>query len=313
MNFTRRDFGKLALAALPAARLAAADWKRQPGLELYTVRDLTAKDYEGTLAKVAEIGYKEVEPATDYGRMEPKQFRAMLDRYGLSAPSTHVGATAGPDLEKQLEGFQIMGIRYTEVRNAPAGGRSGAPGAGRGAGFGAGGGRGRGPTEESVKRQAAQLNEHGRIVKKFGMKMLVHNHTQEFQPFEGGKGRPYDILLAETDPELVAMQLDIGWASVAGQNILEMFHAHPGRFELWHVKDARGIKLMTPEMPQSERQRSAMLVPVGEGEIDYKTIFANADLAGLKHYCVEQDNAADWGDSVAAARASYERLMKILG
>jgi sugar phosphate isomerase/epimerase len=296
MNLTRRDWGKLALAALPAARLLAADWKKQPGLELYTVRDLTAKDYEGTVAKVAEIGYKEVEPATDYAGMEPKFFRAMLDRYGLTAPSTHVPATEGPDLETQLEGFAIMGIRYTEIRSAPQG---------RGAR--------RGPSEESVKQQAEQLNRHGRLVKKFGMKMLVHNHTMEFQPFEGSALRPYDILLKETDPALVAMQLDIGWASVAGQNILEMFHQHPGRFELWHVKDARGIKLLPPGMPQSERLRAVTLVPVGEGEVDYKSIFAAADLAGMKHYCVEQDNAADWGDSVAAARVSYQRLMKLLG
>lgn len=298
MNFTRRDLGKLALAALPASLLAATDWKKQPGLELYTVRDLLAKDYAGTVAKVAEIGYKEVEPATNYAGMEPKQFRAMLDRYGLTAPTTHVGATEGPDLEKQLEGFQIMGIKYTEVRSAPAQG---------------GGGGQRGPTEDSIKRQAAQLNAHGKIVKKFGMKMLLHNHTMEFQPIEGSALRPYDLLLAETDPSLVAMQLDIGWASAAGQNILEMFHKNPGRFELWHVKDARGIKMMTPQMQQSERQRSAVLVPVGQGEVDYKAIFAVADVAGMKHYCVEQDNAADWGDSVAAARVSYQNLMKILG
>ena len=107
------------------------------------------------------------------------------------------------------------------------------------------------------------------------------------------------------------MQLDIGWASVAGQNIVEMFHKHPGRFELWHVKDAKGIRAMTPEMTQPERQRSAKLVPVGEGEIDYKAIFANASLAGLKHFCVEQDNAID-GDSLAAARTSYENLRRIL-
>ena len=100
--------------------MAAPDWKKQAGLELYTVRDLTAKDYEGTLAKVAEIGYKEVEPATDYGKLEPKAFRAMLDRYGLSAPSTHVPATDGPGLEKELEGFQVMGIKYTEIRSARA-------------------------------------------------------------------------------------------------------------------------------------------------------------------------------------------------
>ena len=90
-----------------------------------------------------------------------------------------------------------------------------------------------------------------------------------------------------------------------------MFRKHPGRFELWHVKDARGIKYMTPQMKQSERQSSAMLVPVGLGEVNYKPIFASAELAGLKHYCVEQDNAADWGDSVAAARVSYRNLMKL--
>src|SRR5438270_12474472 len=95
--------GVLALAggvAGNAAGESAVDWKKQAGLELYTVRDLTAKDYEGTLAKVAGIGYKEVEAATDYNKLEPREFRALLDRYGLSMPSTHVGATAGPDLEK---------------------------------------------------------------------------------------------------------------------------------------------------------------------------------------------------------------------
>ena len=285
--------GTLAFATKTAR---AADWKRQVGLELYTVRDLTAKDYEGTLAKVAEIGYKEVE-ASDFANLEPKQFRAMLDRYGLTMPSTHAGAAAGPDLDKQLEGFRIMGIRYTEVHS----------------GGGGGGGRGAAPTEESVKRTAGELNQNGKLVKKFGMKILVHNHTMEFQPFEGSKLRPYDVLLAETDPALVAMQLDVGWASVAGQDILAMFKTHPGRFELWHVKDAKGIKSMTAQMTQQERQRSAMLVPVGLGEVDYKSIFAAAELAGLKHYCIEQDNAADWGDSVAAARKSYQNLVKMLG
>lgn len=310
----RRTFLKEIAAAAAVAgigKAAATDWKRQMGLELYTVRDLLPKDYEGTLAKVAEIGYKEVEPATNYAGMDPQQFRAMLDRHGLTAPTTHVGATDGPDLEKQLEGFRIMGIRYTEIRGAAGGGGRMAPGAAPAAGAARGGG-GRGPTAESVKRTAAEINQHGQIARKFGMKMLIHNHTQEFQPIGDSSLRPYDILLAETNPELVAMQLDIGWASVAGQNILEMFHKNPGRFELWHVKDARGIKNMTPQMTQAERQRSAMLAPVGQGEVDYKTIFANAELAGLKHYCIEQDNAADWGDSIAAARVSCQNLTKLL-
>lgn len=282
-------------AALWASRTAAAatDWKAQPGIQLYTVRDLFAKDPEGTVAKVAELGFKEVEP-TSYGNMEPKQFRALLDRHGLKAPSTHAGAAAGPNLEKQLEGFQIMGIQYTTISG--------------------GGGGGRGPrTEESTKRSADQQNKNGQIARKFGMKILIHNHTEEFELLEGSKLRMFDVQLAETDPALVTMELDIGWASVAGQNIVELFQKHPGRFELWHVKDAHGTKALPAQATIPERRRAAMLVPIGLGEVDYKTIFANAATAGLKHFYVEQDNAASWGDSMAAAKVSYQNLIKALG
>src|SRR5579862_6396932 len=129
-NTNRRSFLKQIAAYSGALTIAdkiahaAPNWKAQIGLEMYTVRDLAAKDHEGMYAKVAEIGYKEVEPAgAGYGGLEPKQFRAMLDKFGLSMPSTHVGATDGPGLEKELEGFQIMGLKYTEVR----GGGSGTP------------------------------------------------------------------------------------------------------------------------------------------------------------------------------------------
>jgi sugar phosphate isomerase/epimerase len=319
-NNNRREFLKQVAAYSGAVGLAGsfstaagAEWKKQIGLEMYTVRDLMAKDYEGTFAKVAEIGYKEVEPASNgYGNMEPKQFRAMLDRYGLSMPSTHVGATAGPGLEKQLEGFQIMGLKYTEISGGGGGGGAPRPAAAPGGARKAPGGA-QASTEESVKRTAALLNEHGEIAKKFGIKMLYHNHAPEFQAFEGSEKRPYDILLAETDPSLVAMQLDIGWASVAGQNVLEMFKKNPGRFELWHVKDAKGIKALDPHFNQRQRMQGVVLVPVGEGEVDYRPFFANAELAGMKHFCIEQDNAADWGDSMAAARVSFERLSKLLG
>jgi sugar phosphate isomerase/epimerase len=301
--------GAFALAGKVAQ--AAPDWKKQIGLEVYTVRDLMAKDYEGTLAKVAEIGYKEIEPAANgYGNMEPKQFRAMLDRLGLTMPSTHVGATDGPGLEKELEGFQIMGLKYVEVSAA----RSGSGGGGAAKKAKGGAAAPPAPGADAIKRTAEQLNKHGEIVKKFGMKMLYHNHAPEFQPFEeGGAVRPYDILLKETDPALVAMQLDIGWATVAGQNVLEMFKNNPGRFELWHVKDARGIKNLPAGLNQRQRMNGITLVPVGEGEVNCKPIFAQAELAGMKHFCIEQDNAADWGDSMAAAKVSFQNLNKILG
>ncbi|MCC7499016.1 MAG: sugar phosphate isomerase/epimerase [Bryobacterales bacterium] len=286
MNYHRRTFlkqmtgfgGALLLPSLYAK--PASKWLKQPGLELYTVRDLLAKDFEGTIAKVAEIGYREVEPV-GYGNLDPKQFRALLDRYKLTAPSTHAGVTEGPDLEKQLEGQRIMGIKYTEIHPAQGGG-------------------GRGPkTVESVKKSCAEYNRRGKIAKQFGMKILIHNHAGEFKPLENSSKTQYDILLAETDPALIAMQLDIGWAIVAGQDPLALFRNHPGRFELWHVKDVA--------------KDSNRFVPVGQGRVNYRAYFEHARESGLAHYAVEQDNAAEHGaDSMAAAKASIEGLRKIL-
>lgn len=303
--------GALALtggfAPLPAQ--IAPNWKNQIGLELYTVRDLLAKDYEGTIARVAEMGYKEVEPADPYNKMEPKQYRALLDRHKLSMPSTHSGATEGPDLEKQLEGFQIMGIKYTEVRPA----RPGLPAGGSG-GRGAAGAPQRRPamTVESVKHSAGEMNRLGQVVRKFGMKILIHNHSGEFELLEDGRQTQYDVLLAETDPAVVAMQIDIGWAEVAGKNVLQMFRANPGRYELWHVKDAT-VKNLDSKATPLERQRAAKIVPMGEGDIDYKTIFANAHLAGLKYFVIEQDSAGQVsGDALADCKVAYQNLHKIL-
>jgi sugar phosphate isomerase/epimerase len=336
-NLHRRDFLKMTGAAgaawmtgslREALAQSSSDWAKQVGLELFTVRDAMQTDYEGVLAKIASFGYKEVEPASGYNNLAPKDFRAMLDRYGLSAPSTHSGLPPGDTIEARLEGGRIMGFKYIEnlggggggggrgrggAPGAPApGGASGAPPQGRGPGGGGGGGRGA-ATTESVKRQAQTLNENGKLAAKFGMKMIVHNHTMEFAPLgDKPEMRPYDVLLAETDPALVVMQLDIGWASVAGQDILGLFKKNPGRFECWHVKDAKGIKAMSPALTQSERQRNADLVPVGQGEVDYKSIFAAASQAGMKHFCIEQDNASQWGDSVAAARVSFNGLVRLL-
>src|SRR5262249_30558434 len=130
------------LAGIVVAEPQVSGWKQKIGLELYTVRDQMSRDYEGVLARVAAIGYTEIEPANGYNDMPPAAFRSMLDRLGVTMPSTHSGATGtGADLEKQLEGFQIMGIRYTEISAAGRGGAGGgAGGAGR-----AGGGRPGGP------------------------------------------------------------------------------------------------------------------------------------------------------------------------
>jgi sugar phosphate isomerase/epimerase len=306
----------------------APGWADQIGLELYTVRDLTAKDYVGTLEKVARIGYKEIEPAGGYGNMSPKQFRATLDRLGLKMPSTHSGVTIGPDaeVEKQLEGFHVMGIEYASLdQPRPAGGQ------GRGRGGRAAGARpptdratqrrmleqfikssAQPRTADDVKQEAARYNQFGKLAQKHGIKLLIHNHTVEFIPTKDTNELPYTIMLAETDPALVVFQMDIGWASVAGQDPIELFKQHPGRFVLWHVKDAAGLKCLPPVPDQGARMAEARLVPVGLGDIDYAEIFKHADVAGMKHFAVEQDTAADWGDSLAATRVSYENTRAIL-
>jgi len=359
MASTRREFIKgitavggasLAASNLRAAGMlqggpSAAAWRSRIGLELYTVRDLFAADFEGTIAKVAAIGYTQVE-STSFNNMAPKAFRAMLDRYKLTMPSTHVTASGeGADLERTLEGYEIMGIKYTQIQ-AP-GGRGGAPARGaapagaRGAGTGVAGRPANlppgayynsatgivsnsftemeafGPNQQpvsldSVQRRAAQLNANGKIAQKFGMKMLIHNHTGEFEKLADSPRTTMDVLIAETDPSLVTIQLDLGWTIIAGFDPIAMFKAHPGRFELWHIKDVFGLKKVNPALGPNARVSSMTFVPVGTGHIDWKPYFAQAQLAGLKHFVVEQDNAAVWGDSLAAAKVSYTNLAAIL-
>ena len=319
---------------LAARQAAVSPWRSRIGLELYTVRDLLTTDYEGTLAKVAAMGYTEVEPV-GYNNMSPRDFRAMLDRHKLTMPSTHSAARGtGLELEKQLEGFQVMGIKYTEITAPPAAGATPPPPDPRrpagplppGGYFDTGSGRLRnsfteteafGPYQprvslDSVKRRAAQLNANGKIAAKFGMKMLVHNHTGEFEPLTDSPRTTMDVLIADTDPALVTMQLDIGWTYMAGVDPIALFKAHPGRFELWHVKDAFGLKTVNPSLSPNARVSSLAIVPVGTGHIDYKPVFANAALAGLKHFVIEQDNASAWGDSLAAAQISYKNLATML-
>src|SRR4029079_90161 len=165
---------------------------------------------------------------------------------------------------------------------------------------------------DTVKRRAAQLNASGRIAQKIGMKLLVHNHTGEFEKLTDSPRTTYDVLLAETDPTLVTMQLDIGLTYIAGVDPIALFKSHPGRFELWHIKDVFGLKTVNRSLGPNARTSSMAFAPVGAGQIDFKAVCANASVAGLKHFALEHDNAAAWGDSLAAARTSLQNLARIL-
>jgi sugar phosphate isomerase/epimerase len=217
----------------------------------------------------------------------------MLDRVGLVSPSTHANLVAGPELERQLAGYQVIGHRYARASEAPR--PAGAP-----------------PTVQTWQRTAALWNEMGEAGKKHGIKVMVHNHTMEFGPLQGSTLRPIDVLLAETDPELVVFELDVGWSSVAGEDAIAMFRRAPGRFPLWHIKDVIGFASLPAQMSMAERQQAVKMAKFGEGDIDWKSIFAQARLAGLQHYFVEVEGEAVGAGSMEASRISYENVQRIL-
>jgi sugar phosphate isomerase/epimerase len=284
MRHTRREFfGVMAGAAVWNSQRngSLSIWTEKLGLQVYTVRDRLDADFEGTLTALSSQGYSELELFGSLGGRSPREIRAILDRLGLAAVSTHIAIGPGPDLESNLEAYQIIGHRYTAVRVPPAPGGGG------------------GNSRDGWLRQAETLNMVGQAGKPYGIRALVHNHTQEFEPLAGGDGTGYDVLLAETDPDLVAMELDIGWANIAGQDVLAMFRTNPGRYRLWHVKDVADLGTRNT------------FVPVGTGEIDYRPVFEAAAQAGLEHYFIEQDNAPD-SNSIAAARTSANNLRNML-
>src|ERR1041385_2266410 len=272
---TRREFlervggiaAAVGLGGLP--RLARA--KLGPiGIQLYTVRRELAKDVEGTLAKLAAIGYREVEFA-GYPEGTAKSLRAILDRLHLRAPSGHVGTQAlRTDWARTLEQAAAVGQRYVVVAFIPQEERR---------------------TADDWKRMAAGFNRAGEGAKAAGLQFCYHNHDFEFVPLDGAL--PYDLLLAETDPKLVRLELDLYWITKGGRDPLDYFAKWPGRFPLVHVKDMDA----TP---------NRFFTDVGQGTIDFRRIFRRARQAGIEHYFYEHDETP--GSPFDSAKVSYEYL-----
>jgi len=268
------------------------------GLQLYTVRAAMKTDFEGSIAKVAATGYKEVEFAgifaadAGYFGRSPKDVRAILDKNSLTAPSCHAGYDV---VEKRwpeaLEAAKIVGHSYIicpwideKQRKEPDG----------------------------WKRAAELFNKAGDASNKVGIQFGYHNHSFEFDPAESLGGKlPYDFLLAETDPKLVTMELDLCWISVAGKDPLVYFDKYPGRFPLVHVKDWIKDPHATDTYKGatgSSVKIGGRLADVGQGTIDWKRIFAHSEKAGIKHYFVENDEPKSAFDAI---KTSYDYLSKL--
>lgn len=245
------------------------------GIQLYTVRRALARDFRGTLAALAAMGYREVELAGLSGQA-PAQVRAWLDALQLTAPSTHVGLEQfDAGWARTLDEAQLLGQRWITLPWLNAADR----------------------TPARLRDVATLLNRRGREAAAHGIRVAYHNHDFELAPLADGT-TGLDLLLRATDPDVVDFELDVYWAVRAGTDPVALLARHPGRFRLLHLKDSGGA-------PQH-----AML-DVGAGTIDFAAVIRAARAATSQpvHLFVEHDNPTD---PLATARASHAHLARLL-
>ena len=247
----------------------APSWR--PGLQLYTVRDALGADLEGTLRSVAAIGYREVEVAGLPG-VTAEAMQASLKRHGLDAPSMHAGYDRlQRGLDAVVEEARILGANYLVCPSVDAEERK---------------------TTEDWKRVCQTLNTVGQAVRSRGLVLAYHNHDFEFVPFADGK-TPFQLLMSETDPRDVKLELDVYWVAKAGQDPVQYLKDGHDRILLVHLKDLAS---------------DGSTVEAGAGVLDFERIIRTALLADVRHLFVEQDTSADPIASVGVSLRFLERL-----
>lgn len=242
------------------------------GVQLYTVRDAMRRDVEGTLARVRNIGYREVETAGYFGRT-PHQLKVALGNNGLTAPACHVGLDAvTTQLEETLGAAREIGHRWVvfpgldEADHRP----------------------------ERYDEVADQLNAAGEAASRLGIRLGYHTHDVDLHPWSDGL-IPLERLLGRLDPRYVDIELDLYWVTKGGSDPTWWLDRFPGRFPMVHVKDAGPAPAFHME-------------DVGAGTMDWRGIFALRQRAGIRHYFVEHDEPADpW----ASITASYRYLSRL--
>jgi sugar phosphate isomerase/epimerase len=289
-KFIETSLATAALTSLPGRALAAQHEIKKVGMQLYTVRTVIKTDFDGTIAKVAAIGYKEVEFA-GYFNHSPKDIRAILDKNELAAPSCHASyKVVEKSLSEQIDAAHIIGHQFIVCPGIEEVQRKGPDG---------------------YKRATDLFNKAGETTKKAGIQFAYHAHYWEFEPDANLGGKfPYDYMLENSDANNLKMELDLGWINVAGQDPIAYFNKYPGRFPLVHVKDFTKLPNVPPDKLADLKMDDikSNMTSAGSGIIDWKRIFASADKAGIQHYFVEHD---DPKDPFASLTASYAYLSKL--
>ena len=239
--------------------------KKEIGLQLYTLREEIPKDIKATLEKVSSAGFTTVETygfsiKDQFWGLSPAEFKKILDTNHLKAVSGHYGIGSfladgnTAELKAAIAAARTLKSEYLTIPWIDPPFRK---------------------NSEDYKKIAGRLNEAGKMCQEAGLKLAYHNHDFEFEDHNGVTG--YEILLKETDKDLVYFEMDLYWVVRAGKDPLQIFKENPGRFKLWHVKDMDKLK-------------PALNTEVGSGSIDFKSIFKEAKLAGMEHFFVEQEN-----------------------
>ncbi len=298
-RISRRTFLQSGAAAIGAWGLGQHNLLADPlglpvGVQLYSVRKLLPTDYTGTLKQLAAIGYREVEAAGFFGR-SAEDVKAAMASAGLRCVSAHYPMS---ELSKDVDGILkyavALGLGYV-ICSSPS-----VADPAKLASYPGGASKYfvTGMTADDWRWNAEQFNVFGKKFKAEGIQFGYHNHTTEFHDLGDGL-MGFDVLLKDTDPAYVTLEMDCGWVSAAGKDPVSYLTQYPKRISLLHIKD---LKPAVPGKLPGERVSTIL----GKGTIDYKPIFAAAKKANIKHYFVEQE-AFD-GDPMQELTADYQYL-----
>lgn len=243
------------------------------GLQLYSVRDLLPKDYEGTLRQLGAMGYREVEAAGFFDH-SPSQVKQAMNRAGLRCVSAHYPVKdLQPKLDEIIQFGKDLGLKYivcsSPMLKDPSRMKDAESRAVREA-----------MTLDDWRWNAEQFNHIGERMNAGGIRFAYHNHMTEFRTENGVLF--YDEILRLTDPAKVAMELDCGWMVLGGKKPEDYLTRYPSRFSMLHVKDFKltGFTFGSTPPPATE---------LGRGNIDYRPIFESAKKANIEHAFVEQE------------------------
>ncbi len=265
---------------------------KAPGIQLYTVAAQLKADVPGTLRSLGAIGYRFVESA-GFAGLSAKEFRKAIDDAGLNCPSAHLQFSAA-DPGPLFDDANALGAHYavSSLLLPP------------GMGYKAVGSVLSSITLEDFKRTAQLANSIGAKAKRAGLQYAYHNHNYEFRD-QGNGQTGYDLLLKETDPSVVKLELDCGWMVAAGRSPVEYFRRYPNRYRLLHIKDFAKKSKVTTDLTGPDRPTGTEL---GRGYIDYKPIFAAAKTAGIDYYFSEQEPPIVGMTEFEAAKVNFDYM-----